>query len=447
MSFVASMGRWRQEGMSLAQCVDAAVRGAVLDGRIPVGTPLPSERVLGRQLDISRGTVVAALALLREGGWVRTRHGSGSVLCLPAHLTTRTAPWSLDQGGDGVELDMRLAVTAAPHAHYLAALHRAVERCAPQLCDSGTPDGGLPGLRALLAGQYTREGLPTTPEQILVTSGATAALMLLADHFHDRRRPFVVESPTYPGALAVLRRRRTRLVSIPVTAQGWERPTDVIRSAGAGLVYLTPDFHNPSGMLMPDDVREQIAAMAERLDVPVVADETMRELDLRTPPQPVPRLRGARVITIGSTSKTIWGGLRVGWIRARASDVRELMLNPMQGSLTPPPLEQLIAEELLGDVGQILTDRLASLRTQRDHLVQLLAGRDEWTFDVPLGGLAVWLHLRHTTGPALAAAARRRGLALASGPEFSVDRTLTRYLRLPFTAAPEVLTRAVALLG
>ncbi len=260
-----------------------------------------------------------------------------------------------------------------------------------------------------------------------------------------------MENPTYPGALAILRRRHTRLAAIPVAADGWdsERLTRAVHASRAGLAYLMPDFHNPTGAVMADDLRTDLAALAGRHELTIIADETMRDLDLRLPPRPAPHLAGARVITIGSTSKVFWSGLCVGWIRASAAQIRELQLNPLQARLSPPPLEQLIACDLLGDIASILRSRRAQLRMQRDHLAVLLAApqlSDEWTYTVPPGGLTIWVRLRRTTAAALATRAMRRGLALSQGPQFSADRTLTRYLRLPFTAPPDILTRTVDLL-
>ncbi|MFI0228521.1 PLP-dependent aminotransferase family protein [Streptomyces sp. NPDC017086] len=452
--FVAALGDWRTRSEPLARALAAAVREAVIDGRLPAGTRLPSERELARALRLSRGTVVAALSLLRADGWLRTRHGSGSAVRLPARLTERTSPWSLDRGGaPGADLDLTLAVTAAPHDAYRAALARAAELSGPLLVDSGTATVGLPRLRALLADRYTRAGLATRPEQILVTAGAQAALTLLLDQLHtDRTAPVLVENPAYPGALAVLRARRARLLPLPVTTpDGWDTAhlAATVRRHRPRLAYLVPDFHNPTGAHMDTATRREVAALADRHELTVIADETMRELDLRTPPGAEPHLAGARVIQIGSTSKILWSGLRVGWLRATAELVRQLRLNPLQAQLAPPPLEQLIAAELLGaPLPDLLADRRARLRAQRDHLAGLLAGTG-WTYTVPAGGLTLWLRL-DGTGPRatdLAARAAARGLALTPGPRFAADRTtLTRHLRLPFTATPETLTRAVELL-
>ena len=451
MGFAGALGAWRDRPGPLADALATAVREAVVDGRLPAGTRLPSERELARTLGISRGTVVTALTLLRDDGWLHTRHGSGSQVRLPAHLTARTTPWSLDRGGAAdADLDLTLAVTAAPHDAYLAALARAADRSPALLVDSGVATTGLPRLRELLAARYTRTGLATRPEQILVTSGAQAALTLLLDHLHtDHRSPVVVESPTYPGALAVLRARRTRLLPVPVsTRDGWdtEQLAAALRSKGPRLAYLIPDFHNPTGAHMTDATRTEIARLTHRHALTVVADETMRDLDLRTPTGTEPHLSGPGVIQIGSASKILWSGLRVGWIRATAELVRALRRNPLQAQLSPPPLEQLIAAELLGDtLESVLTDRRDRLRAQRDHLAGLLT-RTGWSYTVPDGGLSLWLRLDATTTD-LAERAARHGLALTPGPLFAPDRTtLTHHLRLPFTATPDVLTRAVDLL-
>ncbi|MCX4767087.1 PLP-dependent aminotransferase family protein [Streptomyces sp. NBC_01275] len=449
--FVSALGPWHERPGTLSRSLADAVREAVVDGRLPPGARLPSERELARTLRLSRGTVVTALTLLRDDGWLHTRHGSGSAVRLPARLTERTTPWSQDRGGTGdAGLDLTLAVTAAPHDAYLAALTRAAARSAALLVDAGVATAGLPRLRELLADRCTRTGLPTRPEQILVTSGAQAALTLLLDCLHtDRRRPVAVESPTYPGALAVLRRRRTRLLPVPVSARhGWdtERLAHAAHTRGARLAYLIPDFQNPTGAHMTAATRTEIA----RLPLTVIADETMRDLDLRTPPGAEPHLAGPGVIQIGSASKTVWSGLRVGWIRAGADLVRQLRGNPLQAQLSPPPLEQLIACELLGDgpgFDEVLADRRARLRAQRDHLAAMLDGTG-WTYTLPDGGLTLWLHLGTATRAAdLVARAARRGLAVTPGPHFAPDRTtLAHHLRLPFTATPDVLTRAVDLL-
>lgn len=447
-AFVAALGNWRDGTLPLPGAIGRAVREAILDGRLPIGAQLPSERALSGALDVSRGTVVAMLSVLRHDGWLQTRHGSGSHVRLPPSVTDRTTPWSLDHPGTALTLDMALAVTAAPYDGYLNAARHAIDRFGPVLLDDGGADAGMPELRELIAERYTAEALPAKAEQILVTSGAQAALSLLFDQLHHRRRPVLVESPTYPGALRMLRHRRARLVTAGVTTEGWDlaRIEHAARTTGADLAYLMPDFHNPTGALMTDRDRKSLARLAHDRQVTVVVDETMRDLDLRTSSGPPAHLAGKQVITVGSTSKTVWGGLRIGWIRASSTLIQQLRRHPLFPGLAPAPLEQVIAAQLLADPAEALTQRRRQLRTQRDHLADLLTDGEAWSFTLPPGGLTIWLRLHHVTARAIADRSRERGLAIAPGPQFSPDGSLTRHVRIPFTAHPDALTRAVEIL-
>ncbi|MEU7861106.1 PLP-dependent aminotransferase family protein [Nonomuraea sp. NPDC049141] len=439
-----ALGSWRGSGEPLGTALARAVREALLDGRIRVGSELPAERRLAAALGVSRGTVTAALARLRETGWVHTRHGSGSLVRLPTAVAERVAPLSAT-GDAGSMIDLRRAVPAAPQKQYLEATLRAAERAGPVLAEHGEPGPGLPELRAVIAARYSREGTATRPEQILVTNGTRAALTLLAAHFQPRLT--AVEIPTYVDALHLLRATGTRLVGVRVTGDGWdlEQLESAFAAARGHLAYLVPDFHNPTGTLMSPRVRHTVAELAARYRMTVVADETLRDLDLREEPTGIPRIAGS--LLIGSASKSVWGGLRVGWIRARASLVRDLQEHPLAGPLSAPPMQQLVAAELLSDPHPVLRRRQDELRAQRDHLCALLDGDDRWRFTCPPGGLALWLRLSATPAETVVRHANEHGIALVAGPHFAADATLTHYLRVPFTPPRPVLDRVAAVLG
>ena len=442
MTFLEAVGDWRVASLSTSRALAQAVSEAVLDGRLAVGSTLPSERSLAAMLGLSRGTVVAALDQLRAADWVRTQHGSGSVLRLPARLDQGTAPRPL---GRDVEVDLTQAITAAPIAAYLSALDRAAARLPALLVDTGAADAGLPVLREALAERYTRNGLATTADQILVTTGAMAALALVTEHLYDARRPVLVENPTFPDALAILRRRRTRLLSTPVTPDGWEGLEQALGTTPAHLAYLTPDFHNPTGALMNDRLRRRIGEISTARGITLVVDETLRDLDLRTPAEPFAHVPGPQVVLVGSASKVFWSGLRVGWIRTSSARVRALLADPMQTRYSPAPLEQLVVAELMADDDMLLTQRRAALRRQRDHLVALVEARDDLDVTSPPGGLSTWVRLHRDTAPALTRRLREQGVGLTAGPRFSVDGTHNRHVRIPFTADEATLTRVLAL--
>ncbi|KUJ66288.1 GntR family transcriptional regulator [Streptomyces albus subsp. albus] len=439
---VRALGEWRSPGVPLTGALAGALREAVLDGRLRSGAELPAERRLAAALEVSRGTVTAALAALRDGGWVRTRHGSASTLRLPSGSAEAIAP--LTATGRTGSIDLRRAVPAAPRSAYLAATLRAVERADPVLAEAGEPGPGLPELRELIAERHTRQGLPTRPEQILVTAGARAALALLAAHL--RPRVAAVEVPTYFDALQVLRGSGARLVGCRVGSDGWDPDQlDAAFTAARGaLAYLVPDFQNPTGALMTAAVRRTVAELAARHQVTLVVDETMRDLDLRAEPRPEPRIRGA--ILIGSPSKAIWGGLRVGWIRGSAALIGALCRDPLSAPLSAAPMQQLTAVELLGEADTVLLRRREELRQQRDRLAALLAGDARWHFTTPPGGLALWLRLSDVRSDRVVERVRAEGLALLPGPVFAPDGALVHHLRVPYTPPPPVLDRIATLL-
>ncbi|WP_207938956.1 PLP-dependent aminotransferase family protein [Actinomadura darangshiensis] len=437
-----ALGAWRKPDVALARALADAVGDAALDGRLRVGSRLPAERRTAAALGVSRGTVIAALGILRDEGWVGTRRGSASTLRLPPEATTRIATFSAS--GEGAAIDLRRAVPAAPHTTYQQALLRATERSGPILAESGETGPGLPELRSLIADRYTAEGLATRPEQVLITSGTRSALALLSAHLLPR--VVAVEIPTYFDPLAGFRATGTRLAGCRVTTDGWDldQLDDAFRIAAGGMAYLVPDFQNPTGALMPVAARRTVARLAERHRVTVVADETMRDLDLRDTPAPLQRI--PRSVLIGSAAKTIWAGLRVGWIRGTAALIGELARHPMCEPLSAAPTQQLVATELLRDLEPVLRDRRAALRRQRDHLSGLLDGDDRWRFTVPQGGLALWLHLTTMRADLVVTRARAYGLELSPGPSFAADATHSHHLRLPYTPPIHTLDRVATAL-
>lgn len=442
---VRALGAWRRPGVPLLGALAGAVREAVLDGRLRTGAELPAERRLATALGVSRGTVTAALAVLRDGGWVSTRHGSASTVTLPAGAAGPAEPVApLTATGETGTIDLRRAVPAAPGAAYRAATLRAAERAGPLLAEAGEPDAGLPELRSLIAERYTGEGLPTRPEQILVTSGTRAALALLAAHL--RPRVAAVEVPTYFDALRVLRGAGARLAGCRVGTEGWDLDQlDAAFTAARGeMAYLVPDFQNPTGALMDPAARRTVAELAARHRVTLVVDETMRDLDLRDRPRPAPRIR--RAVLIGSPSKAVWGGLRVGWIRGSATLVGALSREPLCAPLSAAPMQQLVAVELLGSAEPVVRHRRAELRGRRDRLCTLLDGDARWRFAVPPGGLTLWLRLTGVRAEVVVDRVRAEGLALLPGRAFAADGTLVRHLRVPYTPPPAVLDRIAALL-
>ncbi|HEY5320460.1 MAG TPA: PLP-dependent aminotransferase family protein, partial [Galbitalea sp.] len=350
---------WRDDaaGPAYAALADR-IRLLILDGRIPLGTRIPAERDLAAQLGVSRTTVTTAYGELRRAGYLRSIRGSGSVARLPHPMAS-----SGEEGQQQGLLDLsKAALPAIPVL--AAAVARAAEELPAYLGGTGFDPIGIPLLREAIAARHAERGLPTEPEEIMVTIGAQHAIALLARTLLSRGDRALVESPSYPHAMEALRNAGARLVGVNVSSEdGWDEAglEQVMQRTSPTLGYLMPDFHNPTGRTMSDALRERVVDLAAAAGTTLIIDETITELAIDDvpvhPPFAVHGSSGSRPILIGSVGKTVWGGVRVGWIRAERSLIQRLVRNRNAGDLGTPILEQIVVARLLEEYDAILETR------------------------------------------------------------------------------------------
>jgi DNA-binding transcriptional MocR family regulator len=423
------------------------VRMLVADGRVPLGTRLPAERDLATALTLSRATVTAAYARLREDGWATARQGAGTFAALPAG--PHRGAWVPGPVDDGT-IDMAHAAPSAPSS-VPAAFAAALTELPRYLPEHGYHPAGLPDLRARIAERYTARGLPTTPEQVLVTAGALHGVSTAFQTLLQRGQRLLLEQPTYPNALDAARSLGVRILPTaldPDDADAWLSAAErTLASARPTAAYLMPDFQNPTGRLLDARGRERLARALRRAGATAVVDETFAELWLESPPPPPFAAFGKGHLSVGSMSKSFWGGLRIGWVRGEAGVVRQLTAVAVRSTMSGPVVEQLAACVLLDGAEAALEDHRRQLRERRDVLVRALRQQlPAWRVPEPAGGLVLWCGLPSGRSRALVAAAETHGLRLAPGPLFGTGHALDDRLRLPFTQPPEVLERAVAVL-
>ncbi len=433
---------WRADSPAYLALADR-MRLLVLDGRIPLGARVPAERALAARLGVSRTTISAAYAELRDAGYLASVRGSGSVAALP-----RRSPAAIDGSGVGM-LDFSKA--AMPASSELAdAAVRAAERLPAYLGQSGFDPVGLPELRQAIADRYGARGLTTSADQVMVTIGAQSAIALIARVVLERGDTALVEAPSYPHAFDALRSAGGRLVAVNVSSEhGWDDDAleQAFRRTSPTLGYVMPDFHNPTGRVMPTEQRQRMLALAARVGTVMIADETMAELDIDSGELPSPLPAHGAAVAIGSFGKTVWGGVRIGWIRAESALIHRLVRARPATDLGTPILEQLIAIDLLSRYDDILASRRAALLAGRSHLEKAVAAAfPEWTVPHVTGGLTTWVGLGHPVSSQLTLAARTEGLLLASGPRFGIDGAFERFLRLPFCYSADETDAAVAAL-
>ncbi|HJQ43148.1 MAG TPA: PLP-dependent aminotransferase family protein [Jatrophihabitantaceae bacterium] len=425
-----------------------SVTALVLDGRIATETRLPSERELAVALHVSRATVTAAYDELREQRFLTSRTGSGSFVTVPPGARPRPslARWNVSPAVDDV-IDLSCAALPAPPGIVERAVAAAADHIPALAADDGYDPAGLPGLRQLIADRYEARGVPTSPEQVIVTNGALHAWDLLLRLMIGPGDRVVTDLPTYPGALDAIRGNGARVLPVPMAADGgWqaEQLQATLRQTAPRLAYLIPDFHNPTGALMDEATRRDILRVARQTGTTVVVDESFVDLGFVAGERATAALDSS-VISIGSLSKPVWGGLRTGWIRASSPDLaHRLAALRATIDMSGPVLDQLIAAEVFGWLDEITELRLAELRPQRDALVAAIARElPQWTVAVPQGGLSVWIELDAPMSTPLTLLAGQAGVAVVPGSRFGIDGTLERFLRLPFSLSPERLDDAV----
>ncbi|OMH33002.1 PLP-dependent aminotransferase family protein [Tersicoccus sp. Bi-70] len=449
------LGPWRSTGAAgtAYRALADRIRLLLLDGRLPSGTRLPAERELASTLSVSRTTVAGAYAALRAGGYLTSMRGSGSVLSLqgatpePSRGEPATAPTADD---DGRPFRWDLTQSAPPaYAGLAAAYRQALEVLPGYMPEAGLDLGGLPELRAAVARHFEERGVPTAPDQVMITLGAQHGLRLVAQHIHLPGGRVLIEQPTYPHAIDTFRSLRARLIAAPVDVHGTdvEAVVGLMRAHRPPLAYLMPDFQNPTGSSLSDEDRARIAIAARGAGTVVIADETTAMLDLDRGPRTPLAAHGENVVSIGSLSKTAWGGVRVGWIRGRRDLLESIRLQRRSIDLGTPILEQLTATVLLRDERTMVDARLAQLRAQRDALLAGLAARfPGWTLPPAPGGLSLWVGLGDLSSSALTLAARAEGITLVPGPRFGLDGAFERFIRVPAVVpVPEIEPALTAL--
>lgn len=438
-----ALGGWRTREPAYEALADG-IRLLCLDNRLAPRTALPAERELAHALAVSRTTVAAAYRSLRDSGHIESLRGSGSVT-LPLGRREPARPVVGD-----ADIDLSQASPAAWPG--LAGLITDVAGDAASLVSrAGYDVVGSQSLREAIAARYAVRGIPTSSEEILVTTGAQSAIHLIADTLLRRGDRAAIETPTYPHAAEALRRAGARLASIPVTVgDGWDvdRAAQVFGRARPALAYLMPDFQNPTGRSMTTAEQDVVARAASDAGTVLIVDETTGELAIEPRLLAAPAFGDTPVVRIGSLGKTVWGGLRIGWVRADRALIRRLIAARPSRELGTPEFEQAVATRLLQRMPEILAQRSMLLREGRDALVGALRTRlPGWLVPEVAGGVSVWVELDAPLSSGLVMAARPHGVHLSAGSRFSPDGGHERHLRIPFTAPAEQLRRAVEVLA
>jgi DNA-binding transcriptional MocR family regulator len=444
---------WRDRPGPRYARLAAALLEAVDQHTVTRGTRVPAERTLAAVVGASRGTVVACFDQLVTAGVLTRRQGAGTYVAgrpswaaRPAASTVATM--LLRRIAEDREV-IDLSVSAPGDLRHLPPVD--TEAAWQSLDGHGLDPAGLPALRAEVARHLTEhQGLPTDPDQLVITAGAQEALWLLGRVLPGTR--VLVSCPCYPGLVSAMAGTRAEISHVPADAAG-EDPRAIERAGRTpgGVAYLMPTGHNPTGAVMPSLRRQALAAIADAGRVTIVEDLTLADLVLGSPgepgtadtPPPIAAL-STRVIAVGSISKVLWGGLRVGWIRVGEPLRSALIARKSALNLGTAVISQALAAQLLSAIdADWLTAHRGALTQRRDLLVaQLAAHLPAWRTQPPSAGLSLWTELPTVSADAFTVAAARHGVTVMAGAAACADGRHRHFVRLSFAEQPSTLELA-----
>ena len=439
---------------SLASQVAGELRAAIRSGRLAGGSRLPASRELARDLGMSRGVIVEAYEQLVAEGFLVSRQGSGTRVAelqaggsadharaihqptAPRHMLHDLTPGTPD-------------LSAFPRRAWLAAL-RQVMRETPHVALGYGDPGGVPELRAELAAYLGRvRAADVTPDRLVVTSGVAQALFLVIGALAEGDPlPLAVEDPHSVRTSALLETAGAVRIPIPVDNEGMD--VDTLRRSAARAVIVTPAHQYPTGVVLSPRRRAQLAAWAAEVDGVVLEDDY--DAEFRYDREPVGCLQGLcpqRVVLLGSVSKSLAPGLRLGWLVAPPALAEAVRSRRATSDLGSPVLDQYVLAQLLAS-GAYDRQLRRRYRARRDALTAAVA---RWLPGAVVHGVSagIQLYVELPTGcdeAAVVEAAAERGVAVEGVAPLRIAGGGPPALVLGFARLPEHrLAHAVRLLA
>jgi len=447
------------------------VREKIVSGELPEGTLLPPERTLARYLGVNRSTVVHAYRELKRNALVEARVGHGTTVLAPAVAAFEPngdgpLPWrllfrqSVRQGSDPLVRDLLemagrqdvipLSVgLPSPELLPLEAMERVGEAVRGRLGPMSLlqcPTEGVPEFREELARWMGQQGIAASADEVLVLSGSQQGLDLAARVFIDPQDIVVMDEPTYFGALEAFRGARARIIAVPSDEEGMvtEVLASVLQRHRPKLIYTLPTYKNPAGNVMSLARRRHLLELAARYQVPILEDDPYSPL--RYDGDSIPSLkamdRDGVVIYLSTFSKILFPGLRLGWLVAPPSVVRQFALVKQGVDLHSDTPGQWLMTEFLRE--GLLTRHLAEVRRhyarRRDLMHRALQGTapEGVHWQRPQGGFYVWCRLPpQVERSRLVAAAAEAGVSFLPGWSCYVEDPDDSFIRLNFSFPPE----------
>lgn len=316
------------------------------------------------------------------------------------------------------------------------------------------PSDGYEPLREWIANDLSIDGARILPEQVLMVSGSQQGLDLLGKVLVDENSRVLVETPSYLGALQAFSVYRPEFVSVPSDEDGVLPDEVPARADGARLLYALPNFQNPTGRTLSLERRMTLVDTCARLGLPLIEDDPYGALSYRGEPLPkMLTMNPGGVVYMGSFSKVLTPGIRLGYIVAPVPLARKLEQAKQAADLHTAQLTQMVVHEVIKD--GFLKEHIPTIRVlyakQCDAMLSALGeffpAQVHWT--KPEGGMFIWVTLpQHIDSMQLLQDAIEQHVAFVPGAPFYANAPQTNTLRLSFvTVSPERIREGMAILG
>jgi GntR family transcriptional regulator/MocR family aminotransferase len=474
----------RESQIPLYQQIGTYLKNAILSGKLTADTRLPAYRQLALDLGVNRTTVENAYALLEADGLVFSRMGSGTYV-LPQNFTTPKNTTEINlplwqQNFQSKELvsksdmvDEMLQAAKHPHPISFASgisdtrqfpteefrkiLQTVMRRDQIAALEYGERNGYAP-LREGIVHILASQGLQTNSESILITAGSQQAIFLVSQVLLKPNDVILVENPTYSVALDLFRALGFQIIGIPMDSQGMqvEKLEKLLQQHHPKLIYTIPNFHNPTGTCLSSPRRRELMVLAERYNVPILEDDFVGDLRYEGHAQPSLKAldQNGQVIYVGTFSKMLMPGLRVGFIVADGPVYNSLLNFKRVSDLATSTLIQraLDAYVTVGRYQTYLHRSSQTFRKRRDIMVEAIHKYlpSKVSFDIPTGGLFIWLRLPDSIfAEELLPLACKEGVSFVPGNFFFIDSASGKeWLRLNFASQPvEGIEQGIKRLG
>ncbi|NMB54438.1 MAG: PLP-dependent aminotransferase family protein [Leptolinea sp.] len=431
-------------------------------GGLPPDVKIPSTRDLADELGVSRITVKNAYANLESDGLIYTREGSGTFVAslFPEDKTPSTAVpanWPFWQLEATEEIQEPVEVTPAapirddlisfigvgdprafPLKDFTHTIRDVLESDGTTALEYGGLHAGYYPLRKTISQILASQGIQSRPEEVLITAGSQQGLSLVCQTLLKPGDVVIVEKPTYNFALELFRALRLKIIGIPVDRQGMqvEQLEPVLQQYHPRMIYSIPVFQNPGGMCLSAPRRRLLLELASCYNVPILEDDFVS--DLRFEGRALPAIKSldknGQVIYIGTFSKMLMPGLRIGYLLARGPIFERLVRQKWVQDLATSNLMQRVLDRYV-TVGRYQAHLRRSTRLYRKRRDAMVAALRRYlppsvSFDVPHGGLFLWLRL-----PEDMSCLDLLPLAMQNGVEFSPG---TRYFPDPEEGKPNL---------